>query len=31
VQRGSLLLLGATGELQRIASANVLSLRPNEP
>jgi hypothetical protein len=31
VQRGSLLLLGTHGELRRIASADVLSLRPSEP
>jgi hypothetical protein len=31
VERGSLLLLGAGGELRRIASADVLSLRPSEP
>lgn len=31
VERGSLLLLSATGELRRIASADVQSLRPSEP
>ena len=31
VQRGSLLLLGTQGELRRIASADVQSLRPSEP
>lgn len=31
IERGSLLLLGAAGELRRIASADVLSLRPSEP
>jgi hypothetical protein len=31
VQRGSLLLLSATGELRRIASADVQSLQPTEP
>ncbi len=31
VERGSLLLLGAQGELRRIASADVQSLRPSEP
>jgi hypothetical protein len=31
VERGSLLLLGAQGELRRIASSDVQSLRPSEP
>ncbi len=31
IERGSLLLLSATGELRRIASSDVTSLRPTEP
>jgi len=31
LERGSLLILTTTGELRRVASADVLSLRPSEP
>jgi hypothetical protein len=31
LERGSLLILSSTGELRRVASADVLSLRPTEP